>query len=148
MANVLAKVAGLACLAQAIACGGSGKTSPVRAGGPAMAASDPDDGDGIMVPPEKFDELNQVMSRRRPVVSRCFAAAIEDGKLDKNAKGTVTLGLVVKEDGSPREVRVLESTLKSGAVETCVVKEIARARFTTLPKPVEFSYTYQFERDY
>jgi hypothetical protein len=128
-------------------CGGGQKSAP-----PAEAAAPPatdEEGDeDVLVPPEKFDEINQVLTRKQPVVSRCFSTAMEDGKIDKDAKGTVTVGLKISTGGEARDVRVTESTLKSSVVEECVVKEIGEARFSAMPKQVEYSYTYRFERDY
>jgi len=154
----------LAILAVGWGCGGGQKTGASSPGD--EVAEEYDDGDisaeveGAdgedeapleepgMVPPEKYDALRRAMDHKRPAMSRCFAKAIEDGKLAVESKGTVTVGLTVTEAGAARDVKITRSTLKSDAVEECMIEQVHEMKFTTLPSPVEFTFTYQFERDY
>lgn len=136
----------------AAACGGSQKAAdePVVDDDEEEVADDEeeDTGDDVMVEPEKLEDLQRTMERRSPRVSRCYADALEAGELKPSDRGEVTVGLTVTESGKATNVRVLQSSIKSKMVEDCVLEEVRSARFTTLPKPVEFSYTYKLERDY
>ena len=143
----------LAAVVACAACGGGDKKEADEPE-PFTLQEDPDaleyeDVDDTMVPPEKFDEINLAMERRGPRVSRCYADAIESGALDRNAKGTVVVGLTILPSGQPQGVKVLPaSSLKNDTVSACVVDEIGRVRFTTLPKSMPYTYTYKLERDY
>ena len=127
-------------------CGASsGHAVPARGGlGISTTTTGP-----VLVPPEKFDELRSVMNRREPAISRCFANTILAGQLPNNAQGTISLSVTVASNGDPGPVEVLSSsTLHSKELEACVVAEIGKARFPTLPTPVTFGHTYRLERDY
>jgi len=139
-------------VAMAIGCGGSKQQAeePTQQGG-WLEDSEPEyePADDTLVPPEKFDEINHVLQRRAPHVSRCFGKVLEDGGLPKNTKGTVVVGLSIAPDGSASNVRVLPgSSIKNDQLSECVVGEVGNARFPTLPKEVDTSYAYQLERDY
>ncbi len=136
-------------------CGGSGKKAAEEPVQPEDGALEEDDEpdyepvDDTLVPPEKFDAINQSMNRKGPAVSRCFADAIQEGRVSKNSKGTITVALVVTKGGDPKDVKVLpSSTIREKAMEGCVIDEIKHTRFTTLPKDLDFTYTYRLERDY
>jgi len=139
-------------LAVAVGCGGSKKEANEPDGeGGWLKDSEPEyaPADDTLVPPEKYDEINNVLQRRGPHVERCFGKVLEEGGLPKSAKGTVVLQLTVQTDGAATDVKVLpSSTLKNEELYDCVRAEIHDARFPTLPKPVQTSYTYMFDRDY
>lgn len=105
--------------------------------------------DDVLIPPEKYAEIKQALKRKGPAVSRCFAKAIEQGKISKNTKGTIIVGLGILPSGKATDVKVLPaSSIKSDMVTDCVVKEIKTCRLPTLPKRVDTSYAYKLERDY
>jgi outer membrane biosynthesis protein TonB len=102
-------------------------------------------GDDGLIPPEKLDEIKAQFDRKRDLVSRCYPQAIEAGELAKDAKGYVTVGVTIQPDGSARAVKVLEATLASQKLTSCVLDHVKRWTFTTLPRPLDYSYTYSFE---
>jgi hypothetical protein len=140
-------------LVLALGCGGADRpTSEAAApsgGDDAVELAHYDDVDGTLVPPEKYEEIQLALSRRAPQISRCYSDAIERGSLDRNARGTLLVELVVERDGKPSGVRILpSSTLKSDEVWACCVATIERVQFASLPKPLPFTYSYKLERDY
>jgi hypothetical protein len=139
-------------LAFAIGCGGGQKAAdePDNGGG-WLEDSEPEyeQADDTLVPPEKFDEINETLTKRGPHVSRCFGKALETGALPKSTKGTIIIGLTITPAGKPTDVKVLPaSSIKEQGFATCVIGEVKDGRFPTLPKSVETSYTYKLERDY
>jgi len=105
--------------------------------------------DDVMIPPEKYDEVNRALEKRGPGVSRCFAAAIEAGEVGKNEKGTVVVGVGVTPAGKATDVKVLPtSSLKKPGLSACVVEYIEATRFPTLPKRLDTTYAYKLVRDY
>ena len=134
------------------ACGGKGKHADTAGGGDDVGdVGDGDDGDGgggggdVMVPPEKMDAIRIDLDRKRTAASRCLVDAVEAGKADKSAHGMVTLEFVVTTSGKPRDVKVAKSTLKAQMVEDCVVALVEGMQFDTLPRDLEWSYTFAFE---
>jgi hypothetical protein len=123
------------------ACGGS---DGPRAEEPAPAADDSSE-QVAMIPENRFIEIQHVFDRRRPFVSRCFSTAIDEGELTDDDRGYVTIGLVITEQGRASNVRVLESNLDSGVLHNCVLGQVRNWEFGSLPRPLEYSYSYQFE---
>jgi hypothetical protein len=131
-----------------VACGGSQgeqSTTPEPAD-EEMQAAPADDGGDVLIPEEKFTEIQSTFQRKEPIVARCYAAAIEAGELEKNAKGYFTVGLTITPDGSPTQIKVLETNLESSSLESCVLGHVKTWKLATLPRSLEYSYTYQFER--
>ncbi len=126
------------------ACGG---------GGSRPAASEPTDEtgeaakrpDGPGVDPEVFDELTRTFNKKRGLVARCYSSAVESGKLDKKAKGRISVQVSITADGTPKGVKATQDTLRSPEVTSCVTDMIATWQ---LPEPgdtCEFSFSYDFE---
>ncbi|HLU68189.1 MAG TPA: AgmX/PglI C-terminal domain-containing protein [Kofleriaceae bacterium] len=136
------------------ACGGAGGGGgdPVVEPGPCPECSEPDDtgpddsADGTLIPEEKYEEIRKTFERKTGTVSRCYVEGFEKGEVEKTEKGYVTVGLVIGEDGRPSDVRVLDTSFRSGAVGDCVVRMVSGWTFTTLPKPLETSHTYVLDR--
>jgi len=40
-----------------------------------------------MVPPEKMDEINRSLERKRTIMSHCLAVAVDNKELPKNSRG-------------------------------------------------------------
>lgn len=126
------------------ACGGSQK----KAEEPKVAepeAEEPSE-EEVLIPEEKFGEINRAFERKTSMVSRCFVEALEAGEVKKNEKGFVTVGLTVLESGAPSKVRVLETSFKSKVIQDCVTGLVERWTFTTLPRPLEISHTYVLQQ--
>ncbi len=129
------------------ACGGGNKpaTTPVTTG------SGPDEnepqtvGDANMVSAEKMDEITRLLERKQRIVSRCLADAVDAKELPKNARGKVTLDIVIAPSGKTQKVAVIKSTLESERLKSCVIGHVTAIQFPELPKPYPTSYTYAFE---
>ena len=100
---------------------------------------------GEMVPPEKMDEVKRSLDRKREVMSRCLANAVDNKELPKNSAGKVTLELVIGTSGKADSVKVVRATLESKTLNECVISHVKEIQFPDLPKPYETSYTYGFE---
>ncbi|HMG24061.1 MAG TPA: AgmX/PglI C-terminal domain-containing protein, partial [Kofleriaceae bacterium] len=137
---VIAGLAGLAagCGGAAPAGGGGG-----GGGGAAEAAAPPAGGD--MVPPEKMDEVKRSLERKRPIMSRCLAIAVDNKELPKNARGKVTLEIVIAPSGRAESVKIVRATLESKLLDDCVIGHVREIQFPELPRSYETSFTYGFE---
>ncbi len=131
------------------ACGGKqgGTTTPQddsagTLGGPHTDALDQS---GSMVPPEKIDEIEQLLNRKGGLVSRCLAVAVDNKELPKNSHGKITLDITIQPNGKAEPVKVIKATLESKALEACVVGQVREIQFPQLPKPYPTSHTYAFE---
>jgi hypothetical protein len=138
--------AGLAlALAVLSACGGAQKQPQAPAAAGAGEAGEAG-GEDQLIPEEKYDEIAATFAQKAATVSRCYAEGVESGDVERSEKGHVTVALWINRDGSARDVRVMESSFKSGKVGDCVVRMVNRWTFTTLPKPLETSHTYVLDR--
>lgn len=132
------------------ACGGAQKPDPQSGGESSSSESGASSGEesgggGKSVDPEAFDRLTRLFNNKRPAVSRCYSDAVQSGKLDKKAKGRLTVALAISADGHAKGVKTAQDTLKSSDVESCVVDLI---KTWDLPAPgdeCEFSFSYDFE---
>ena len=133
------------------ACGGGG-TPPVAepAGGNGGEVAAPEDEEetspdsGNVISPETYDEMRLFFNSKRKVVEKCYSNAVNSGKLDKKAGGTVTFTVDVSKAGKASQVQITDSGLKSDDVESCIATMI---RGWDLPAPenqFQFSYSYSF----
>lgn len=138
-------VAAAACLA--IACGGAQKTG--SGGSDESVEGDEGSGEeaagGGYVTPEKLDEIQRTFNMKRPAVSRCYSTAVEEERLDRQAKGRITLSMTITPAGRPQNVRISETTLKSKVVEECVVETVSGWELPQPEAATEFSFSYDFE---
>src|ERR1051325_9204905 len=85
-------------LLAALLCAGCGgkhadtTRSGAGAGGLGEAGANPDD---AQVPPEKMDEISRMLERKRSVMSRCLAIAVDNKELPKSSRGKITVELVI-----------------------------------------------------
>jgi hypothetical protein len=101
--------------------------------------------DGAMVPPETMDEINRSLDRKRQIVSRCLAIAVDNQEVPRNSSGKITLEIVISPSGRAESVKVVRATLESKMLNDCVIHHVRGIQFPELPKPYETSYTYGFE---
>jgi hypothetical protein len=151
-ANPVAMAGYAAVLVGLIACGGGGKkdTNEPTGDGDGGDVGDAGDGGGdgggdVMVPPEKMDEINVRLDRKRPTAARCLSDAILDGSAAKSTRGKITLEFVVSMAGKAESIRIAKSTLNNESVEQCVVAKVQDIAFPELPKPLEWSYTFSMD---
>jgi hypothetical protein len=127
------------------ACGGSQKADTTPGDGVASAGDGAAKPSGDMVSPETMDEINRSLARKRTVVSRCLAIAVDAKELPRNSAGKITLEIVISPGGKAETVHVVRATLESKMLSDCVIRHVQDIQFPTLPKPYETSYTYGFE---
>jgi hypothetical protein len=132
------------------ACGGDGKkgdTTPEVDDDDDFvpADDDDDDDDDIMIPEEKFETIKNRFDRKRQVVSKCFVDAVEEGEIDKDAKVMITITLTIKKNGKAANVQTSETNTDSKLFEDCVHEKLTDWTVTTLPKDLEYSYTFAFD---
>ena len=98
-ASILVLIAGLA-----VGCGGGKQADTTPTGGGAEAerarGGGGGGGGGGMVPPEKMDEVELSLDRKAVVISRCLSVAVDNKELPKNARGKVTVEIVISPSGT------------------------------------------------
>ena len=127
----------------ALGCGGKQAATAPAAGGSERAEAPASGGD--MVPPEKIDEINRSLERKRPVMSRCLATAVDNKELPRNAAGKVTVEIVIAPSGAADSVKIVRATLDSKLLNECVISRVKEIAFPQLPRSFETSFTYGFE---
>lgn len=134
-----------ACATAAMLCsaGCGGKSKPASEATGEAEAAEPSGGD--VVGPETMDEIRRSLDRKRNVVARCLAPAIDAGELPKNARGRMTLGFVISTAGRATDLKVIKSSLDSKVLTDCVLERVREIEFPTVPDPLPWSYTYGFE---
>ena len=90
----------------------------------------------------KFDEINYTMNKKAKTLSACHYKGVEAGELKDNEKVKITLGMTIEKNGSLSDVRVLERSKKSDALEACAIETASDWEFTTLPTPFETSRSF------
>jgi TonB family protein len=139
----------LAAAGLALGCGGGPRadTTPAAGGGGEAQAGETGGGGagGEVVPPEKLDEINRQLSRKRAVMSRCLAIAVDNKELPKNSRGKVTVEIVIAPSGTADSVKIVRASLESKMLDDCVIGHIKEIAFPQLPRSFETSYTYGFE---
>ncbi|MBC7977566.1 MAG: hypothetical protein H7138_21530 [Myxococcales bacterium] len=126
---------------------GCGGRKPAATTTPADPTTPPAASDGTnsdQVPPEQMDEINRNLERKRPIVAKCLAIAVDNKELPKASRGKITLEIVIV-GGKAETVTVARTTLESKSLESCVIAHIRKIQFPELPKPYPTSYTYGFE---
>ncbi|HEX3481634.1 MAG TPA: AgmX/PglI C-terminal domain-containing protein [Kofleriaceae bacterium] len=132
-----------------LGCGGGQRadtTPPAAGGGEAQAGPAGQGGDaGDAVPPDKIDEINRQLSRKREMMSRCLSAAVDNKELPKNARGKVTVEIVISPSGAADSVKIVRANLESKMLDDCIIGHIKEIAFPQLPRSFETSYSYGFE---
>ena len=133
----------------AIGCGGGGKKSSEESTTPTIdpnaTSGDTTDRSASMIPGEKMDEINRLLDRKRPTVSRCLTMVVDNQELPKGSRGKMTLGITVAPNGKASKVTVIKSSLESKKLEECVIGKINEIEFPQIPSKYETTYAYAFE---
>lgn len=134
----------------AAACGGKNKNNVEQGGDPQIdpnaTTGDPTDYSGQMIDPQKMDEVNQLLDRKRRIVSRCLSDAVESGEVPKNsARGKITLSISISTSGKATRVEVIKSSIQSKEVQGCVKRKVEEIAFPQLVRQYDTSYTYGME---
>lgn len=112
---------------------------------PNATTADTTDRSGAMIPPEKMEEINRLLDRKRPAVSRCLTMVVDNQELPKGSRGKMTLGITVGTAGKATRVQVIQASLESKSLETCVVDKVQEIQFPDLPSQYQTTYSYAFE---
>ncbi len=99
-----------------------------------------------MLPAEKLDEVAAFFDRKRSIVARCWADALEAEAVPAEAEGTITVNMIISPAGQPQKVTVAGAEPRSEMLENCVLERVRSWTITELPRPLEYSYTFGFER--
>jgi hypothetical protein len=133
----------------AAACGSKNKNNAEESGGgtidPNATSGDTTDRSHEQVDPVKMDEVNQLLDRKRMIVSRCLSQAVEAGNAPKNARGKITLEIKIGADGRATSVEVIKTSIESKEVQGCVKRKVEEIAFPQMNKPFETSYTFAME---
>jgi hypothetical protein len=132
----------------ALGCGGSPRADTTPASTPAAGDGEAQGGQagaGEVVPPDKIDEINRQLSRKRAVMSRCLSLAVDNKELPGNSRGKVTVEIVIAPSGTAETVHIVRASLKSKMLDDCVIGHIKEIAFPQLPRSFETSFTYAFE---
>jgi hypothetical protein len=134
----------------AAACGSKNKNDVEEGGGgatidPNATSGDTTDRSDSMADPVKMDEVNQLLDRKRMIVSRCLSTAVEAGNAPKNARGKMTLAISIAPDGKVTNVEVVKTSIESPEVQGCVKRKVEEIQFPTFPQQYDTSYTYAME---
>lgn len=144
MNRTLFVVAVLAC-----GCGGKPKQEDTTTSGvtidPNATSGDSTDHSGQMIPMEKMDEINRLLDRKRPAVSRCLTMVVDNKELPKGSRGKMTLEITVAQNGTASKIDVVSSSLESKSLEDCVVGKVQEIQFPQIPSPYHTTYAYAFE---
>jgi hypothetical protein len=131
-------------LVAAVGCGG-GKKAPVEPE-QEVVVDDGDDEEDVIIEEDKFDEISSFFKRKRRLVSRCFVKALEAGEVAKTDKAAVQVTMTISKSGKVKDARISSCSHKSEVLQECVL-EYARAwTVTTLPKDLDYSYTFGMGR--
>ena len=134
----------------AAACGSKNKNNVDNSGGggsidPNATSGDTTDRSHEQVDPVKMDEVNQLLDRKRMIVSRCLSQAVEAGNAPKNARGKITLEIKIGSDGKATSVEVIKTSIESKEVQGCVKRKVEEITFPQFAKQYDTSYTYAME---
>lgn len=130
------------------ACGGGkkGDTTPADDTGTIGGGhTDAPDQSGRMVPPEKMDEIAQMLTRKGGLMSRCLAVAVDNKELPKNSRGKITLDITITPAGKAEKIKVIKNTLESKSLEDCVIGHVQSIQFPEVPVSYPTSHSYAFE---
>jgi hypothetical protein len=107
---------------------------------PTTTSGDP----GVMISPEKMDEVQRDLQRKGMIVSQCLASAMDSGEVKKNTHGQITLEIVI-ESGRATSVKVMRTNIDVKSVQDCVIGHVNDIAFPQMVKRYETSYTYAME---
>src|SRR5690606_15212234 len=97
MTNARAWLAALGAAAL-LGCGGGDK--PVEEPAPEpIAEEEPAESEGVLIPEEKFVEIQTILEGKVSTLSDCHPAGVEAGEIASSDEVTVTVGLTIQPDG-------------------------------------------------
>jgi outer membrane biosynthesis protein TonB len=93
--------------------------------------------------PLSAQAITAVMNRRKSEFSACFSA---QARKNRALAGTVVLRFTIGDEGSPRNVKIRDTTLNNARVEACIVKVGKTLRFPAESgrAPTKVFYPFEF----
>lgn len=135
----------MAAMAILVGCGGANKGS--KGSGPEVPAKAQvkETRDDELLDSATFDEIDYTINKKAKTLSACHNNGVEAGELTDNDRVKITLGMTIEKNGSLSDVRVLERSKKSDALEACAIETASQWEFTTLPTSFETSRTFTLQ---
>lgn len=127
----------------ALGCGGSSRPAPAQPQPEPEPPAEPEP--PVIISDQKLEEIQHFFERKRTAISRCFIEALEAGELPREGGGRLTVSLTISESGAATNVTIAEMIPTSATLAACVKKNVSRWTITTLPRSLDYSYTYGFE---
>lgn len=129
----------------ATGCGGGSKQAEEPVAAEPVADEDEASGGDVMIPGEKLDAIQSFFERKNRIVAVCFSDAMESGEIPKKTREVrVTVHLTITEQGRPTRLSFTDATVSSPTLESCLREHVVRWTLPTLPKPLDYSYTFGF----
>lgn len=126
------------------ACGGSDKKKTQKPSAVDETPTADDEAEEVLIPAEKFDEIQAFFDRKRKVVTRCFTAAIDAGEASRRGGGKISVTMVIATSGKLKNVKVTDIAPESAILERCTLEQVRSWTVTDLPKDLDYSFTFGF----
>ena len=127
---------------------GCAETQPVTRPPPVTPdVSPPEERREGSITPEEYAAIDDSMKRKMNAIHYCYETEMEK-RMDRSFQGTVTIAMKIGRDGRPISVSVLEDTLKSPAVNQCLIEKIKTFEFGSLTGEADFVYPINFAPQY
>jgi len=112
---------------------------------PDNAAPPPTDpsSNGTMISPDTAEAVKRSLDHKADSISRCLSDAVDNHEAPRNAKGTVTVEVVL-DGGHASKVTIVNTSVDSQLFKACVVKRVNEISFPTT-EHYETSTTYTVE---
>lgn len=99
----------------------------------------------IQIPAEKYDEIARFFKRKNKFLNTCFTSAISAGEISKRGRARIAITLTITTQGKMKNPKVDSMEPDSPTLRDCIFEKMQRWTATTLPKPLEYSYTFGFD---
>jgi hypothetical protein len=128
---------------------GSGCASSKPPAEPSLTITYPDQGKPEMggLSGAYQQEVLIEIERRRPAAERCYQDEL-NVRQDRGFRGDVTMLMTIGTSGRVKKARVIQSTINSTEVESCLVKKLEMFEFSPTENEGDIQYTYSFEPEY
>jgi TonB family protein len=90
------------------------------------------------------EAISRIVNKHADAIENCYK---KEARINPNLKGSITILFTIRANGTVTGARVVDSTLQSRKVETCVIRRISRWRFDKIDASegdVRFKQKYIF----
>lgn len=127
------------------ACGGSNSSGPREPKYTIIRNDQASETGGI--PPDKEAEIQLVLQNREPTARKCYQDVLNE-KHDRSFQGSVRLLISLEPSGSASDVKIVNSSLHSPEVESCLIDKVKEFEFPQLTQAGQVQYEYAFRPAY